>query len=160
MTQAIPEGMEGLIPHLVCTPCKDAIEFYKKAFGAEEMGILPAPDGERIMHAYIKLGNKSLFLVDDFPEYCGGAARSPQALGGSSVTIHQYVEDCDASIKRAEEAGAKVTMPPMDAFWGDRYGMVEDPFGHAWSFATHQKDLTPEEVKQGMDEAFSQQPGS
>ena len=159
MTKAIPDGMEGMIPHLVCDPCKDAIEFYKKAFGAEEQGCLPAPDG-KVMHAQLKIGGNTIFLVDDFPEFCGGTARSPKALGASPVTIHQYVEDCDATIKKAEEAGAKVTMPPMDAFWGDRYGQVEDPFGHTWSFATHQKDLTPAEIQQGMAEAFSQHPGS
>ncbi len=154
--KAIPAGCEGMIPHLVCDPCAKAIEFYKKAFGAEEIMRMPAPDGKRIMHAAMKIGANSFYLVDDFPEFCGGKSASPLALKGSPVTIHQYVEDCDATIKRAQEAGATVTMPPMDAFWGDRYGMVTDPFGHQWSFATHIKDLMPEQMKQGMKDAFAQ----
>lgn len=111
MTQAIPAGHEGLIPHLVCDGCAEAIEFYKKAFGAEEVSRTPAPDGKRIMHAEIRIGGRPLFLVDDFPEFCGGKSESPKALGGTPVTIHRYVEDCDAAIRRAEQAGATVKMP-------------------------------------------------
>ena len=154
MTAPIPAGSEGLIPHLVCDPCADAIEFYKKAFGAEEVYRLPAPGG-RIMHASLKIGGRPLFLADDFPEYCGGKASSPKALGGTPVTIHRYVEDCDAAIKRAVDAGATLKMPAADMFWGDRYGMVVDPFGHSWSIATHVRDLTPEQMMQGMKEAFA-----
>ena len=156
----IPEGKEGLIPHLVCESCTEAIEFYKKAFGAKEIYRVPAPDGRRIMHAEIRIGNKVVFLVDDFPEFCGGKSTSPKSLKGSPVTLHQFVEDCDAAIERARAAGAKVTMPAADAFWGDRYGVVTDPFGHNWSFATHQKDLAPEEIRAGMATAFAQQPGA
>jgi uncharacterized glyoxalase superfamily protein PhnB len=156
MTRPIPPGHEGLIPHLVCDPCADAIEFYKKAFGAEEVGRLPAPDGRRIMHAAIRVGGGFIFLCDDFPEFCGDKARSPKALGATPVTVHRYVEDCDAVVKRAEKAGATVTMPAQDMFWGDRYGMVTDPFGHSWSFATHIRDLTPEEIAEGAKAAFAQ----
>jgi uncharacterized glyoxalase superfamily protein PhnB len=156
MSKKIPVGKESLIPHLVCDPCADAIEFYKKAFSAEEVARMPAPDGKRLMHAEIRIGGKPLFLVDDFPEYCEGKAQSPQALGGSSVTIHRYVEDCDAAIQRAEKAGATVKMPPEDMFWGDRYGVVVDPFGHTWSFATHLHDLTPEQMAEGARAAFAQ----
>jgi PhnB protein len=173
----IPAGHEGLIPHLVCDPCADAIEFYKQAFGAEEVHRMPAPDGRRIMHAAIRIGGRFVFLVDDFQEFdfvgCstgrsagsaplghhqfgGGKASSPEALNGTPVTIHQYVEDCDAAIKRAEDAGATVLMPAQDMFWGDRYGVVTDPFGHHWSFATHLKDLTPAEIESAMKEAFAQ----
>jgi PhnB protein len=152
----IPPGHENLIPHLVCDPCSDAIEFYKKAFGAEEAHRMPAPDG-RIMHACIRIGSSLVFLVDDFAEYCGGKSQSPKGLNGSPVTIHHYVENCDAAIQRAVDAGATVTMPATDMFWGDRYGMVTDPFGHKWSFATHIKDLTPDQVKSGMKEAFAHQ---
>jgi uncharacterized glyoxalase superfamily protein PhnB len=155
MTKAIPEGHEGLIPHLVCSPCAEAIEFYKKAFGAEEVNRAPSPDG-RIMHAAIKIGRHFVYLVDDFPEYCGGKSQTATALGGTPVTIHRFVEDCDAAIARAEKAGATVTMPAADMFWGDRYGVVTDPFGHNWSLATHQKDLTPAEIAEGMQAAFSQ----
>jgi PhnB protein len=154
-TQAIPPGHENLIPHLVCSPCSEAIEFYKKAFGAEEMHRIPAPDGTRIMHAAIRIGNSFVYLVDDFPEFCGGKSSSPLALKGTPVTIHHYVASCDASIKRAQDAGATVTMPAQDMFWGDRYGVVADPFGHQWSFATHIKDLTPDEMRAGMKDAFA-----
>jgi len=151
----IPKGLEHLIPHLVCSPCTEAIEFYKKAFGAEELSRSPGPDGRRLMHAAIRIGNSVVFLVDDFPEFCGGHSSTPTALKGTPVSMHQYVENCDAAINRAKEAGAKVEMPPMDMFWGDRYGVVVDPFGHKWSFATHIKDLTPEQMQAGMKEAFS-----
>lgn len=148
----------GLIPHLVCSSSADAIEFYKKAFGAEEITRVPAPDGKRMMHAAISIDGSQVMLADDFPEYCGGKSHTPQALGGTPVTIHRYVDDCDAAIERAEQAGATVTMPPADMFWGDRYGQVTDPFGHVWSLATHQKDLTPEEIVEGMNAAFAAGP--
>lgn len=155
-TQPIPPGHEGLIPHLVCDGCAAAIEFYKKAFGAQEVHRLPAPDGRRISHAAIRIGNSFVFLVDDFPEFCGGKSQSPTALHGTPVTIHRYVHDCDAAIKRAQDAGAKVIMPATDMFWGDRYGLIADPFGHQWSLATRIKDLTPAETQAGMHDAFSQ----
>jgi uncharacterized glyoxalase superfamily protein PhnB len=148
--------MDGLIPHLVCDPAAEALEFYKKAFGAEAMGVMPSPDGKRIMHAALRVGSSTLFLVDDFPEFCDGKSESPKSLKGTPVTIHRYVPDCDAAIKRAQDAGATVCMPPMDMFWGDRYGVVVDPFGHKWSFATHIQDLTPEQMQANMKEAFSQ----
>ena len=154
MTRPIPTGQEGLIPHLTCGSCAEAIEFYKKAFGAKEVSRAPAPDG-RIMHAEIRIDGRPVFLADDFPEYCGGKASSPKALGGTPVTIHRYVNDCDAAIQRAVDAGATVKMPAADMFWGDRYGIVTDPFGHVWSLATHQRDLTPEQIQSGMHEAFS-----
>ena len=154
-TPAIPPGHENLIPHLVCDPCSEAIEFYKKAFEAEEIHRMPAPDGRKIMHAAIRIGNSYVFLVDDFPEFCGGQSQTPTALKGTPVTIHRYVEDCDAAIQRAQDAGATVSMPAMDMFWGDRYGVVTDPYGHKWSIATHLKDLTPEQMQAGMKEAFA-----
>jgi PhnB protein len=153
-TQRIPAGCEDLIPHLVCSPCSDAIEFYKKAFGAEELHRMPAPDG-RIMHAAIHIGKSMVFLVDDFPEHCGGKSSTAIALQGTPVSLHRYVESCDAAIKRAQDAGATVLMPATDMFWGDRYGVVTDPYGHKWAFATHIKDLTPEQMKAGMKEAFA-----
>lgn len=156
MPEAIPAGREGLIPHLVCDGCTEAIEFYKQAFGAEEMGIVSAPDGKRVMHAAIQIDGRPVFLADDFPEYCEGKSQSPHTLGGTPVTIHRYVPDCDAAVKRAADAGATVKMPPMDMFWGDRYAVVIDPFGHSWSLATHVRDLTPEEIEAGMKEAFAQ----
>ena len=103
-------------------------------------------------------GRKRHVLVDDFPEFCGGKSMSPKALNGTPVTLHRYVENCDAAIKRAVDAGATVMMPAADMFWGDRYGVVMDPFGHKWSLATHIKDMTPEEMQAGMVEAFSHAP--
>jgi uncharacterized glyoxalase superfamily protein PhnB len=152
----IPAGHENLIPHLVCSPCAEAIDFYKKAFGAEEISRAPAPDGRRIMHAAIRIGKSMVFLVDDFPEFCGGKSQTPTALKGTPVTLHQYVESCDAAIRRAKDAGATITMPPADMFWGDRYGVVTDPYGHKWSFATHIEDKTPEQMQSAMKAAFAQ----
>ena len=106
--QPIPPGMEQAIPHLVCDRCPEAIEFYKKAFGAAEMSRVPAPDGQRLLHAAIKIGNSHIFLASDFPEYCGGKSQSPTSLGGTPVTIHRYVPDCDAAMQRAVDAGATV----------------------------------------------------
>ena len=156
MSNPIPRGSEGLIPHLVCDRCAEAIEFYKKAFGAEDVHSMLAPDGKRIMHASMRIGGQQVFLADDFPEYCGGKSNTPKALGGTPVTIHRYVKDVDAAMKQAEQAGATVKMPATDMFWGDRYGVVVDPFGHNWSLATHVKDLSPQEIAQGAQEAFVQ----
>lgn len=158
MTDPIPAGHEGLIPHLVCSPVAEAIEFYKKAFDAEEVCRIPAPDGKRMMHAEFKIGDSVVFLADDFPEYCEGKSQTPTALGGTPVTIHRYVEDVDAAFDQAVQAGASVKMPPMDMFWGDRYAVVIDPFGHNWSLATHKSDPTSEEMAKAMEEAFAQGP--
>jgi PhnB protein len=156
MTNPIPAGKEGFIPHLCCSPCSEAIEFYKKAFGAQETYRMPAPGGDRLMHAEITIDGKPVFLADDFPEYCGGKSQTATALGGSPVTMHRYVRDVDAAVDRALQAGATALMPVQDMFWGDRYGIVVDPFGHKWSIATHNKDLTPQEMIEGMEQAFSQ----
>ncbi len=151
--EPIPCGQENLIPHLVCDPCAGAIEFYKKAFGAEELSRMPSPDG-RIMHAALRIGTSTLFLADDFPEYCGGMAQSPKSLKGTPVTIHRYVKDVDAAMKQAQDAGATVLMPATDMFWGDRYGVITDPCGHKWSLATHVRDLTPEQMMEGMNDVM------
>lgn len=124
-----------IIPHLVSTDAAKAIDFYKAAFGATEVMRMPAEDGKRLMHAELMVGDQRLFLCDDFPEFCGGKSRTAVALGGSPVTLHMYVPDCDAAIKKAADAGAHVTMGASDMFWGDRYGQVRDPFGFTWSFA-------------------------
>ena len=155
MALPIPAGKEGMIPHLVCERCSEAIEFYKNAFGAIEVHRMPAPDGIRLMHAEILIDGRPVFLADDFPEYCGGRAQTATALGGTPVTIHRYVKDCDATMERAVKAGAMIKMPAMDMFWGDRYGVVVDPFGHAWSLATHLSDPTPEEMAKAAEAAFA-----
>lgn len=157
MPKPIPDGHEGLIPHLTCSPCAEAIEFYKKAFGAQEVHRMPGPDG-RLMHAAITIDGRPLFLADDFPEYSGGTSQSATSLGGTPVTIHRYVEDCDAVIDRAAGAGATVVMPASDMFWGDRYGMVKDPYGHQWAVATHIKDTTDDEMMKAGEAAFAEAP--
>ncbi len=153
--QPIPAGMEGVIPHIICSPCSEALEFYQRAFGAEDIKKMPGPDG-RLMHASMKIGKSYIFLCDDFPEYCGGKAQNPKALGGTPFNFHLYVADCDAAIKRAVDAGATVVMPAEDTFWGDRYGVLSDPYGHKWAFATHLKDMTPAEMMEASKAAFSQ----
>jgi PhnB protein len=142
----IPEGMHSVTPHLVCAGAAEAIEFYKKAFGAVEQARLPGPQG-KLMHAMIRIGDSAVMLVDEMPEW---GALGPKALKGSSVTIHLYVDDADAFVARSVKAGAKVTMPVADMFWGDRYGKLEDPFGHHWSVGTHVRDVSMEEMQQAM----------
>ena len=144
--KSIPEGMHSLTPHLVCAGAADAIDFYKRAFNAVEQARLPGPGG-KLMHAAVRIGDSTLMLVDENPEW---GALGPKALKGSPVTIHLYVEDVDATVAQAVAAGAKVTIPVADMFWGDRYGHIEDPFGHHWSVATHKQDLSPEEIQQAM----------
>lgn len=143
-----PEGMHAVTPHLVCAGAAEAIEFYKMAFNAQELVRLPGPDG-KIVHAMIRIGDSMIMLADEFPEM---GSFGPKSLKGSPVTIHLYVENVDAFVSRAVEAGAKVTMPIADMFWGDRYGQLEDPFGHLWSVATHIRDATPEELERGAQE--------
>ena len=142
----IPQGMHTLTPHLVCAGAADAIEFYKKAFDAVEEARLPGPDG-KLMHAMVRIGDSPLMLVDESPQW---GMLGAKALKGSPVTIHLYVDDVDATVERAVAAGAKVTMPVADMFWGDRYGTLEDPFGHHWSVATHVRDVSPEEMRAAM----------
>jgi PhnB protein len=124
---------KGLIPHLVVNGAAAAIDYYKAALGAEELVRMPAPDG-RLMHAALRVGDATLFLCDDFPDHCGGVSRAPN--GPSPLTLHLCVPDTDAAVARAAAAGGTVTMPAEDMFWGDRYGLVTDPFGHSWSFST------------------------
>ncbi len=144
--QPIPEGMHSITPHLICEGASAAIEFYKKAFGAVETARMPG-EGGKLLHAMVKIGDSNVMLADDFPDWGGFG---PKALKGSPVTIHLYVTDADAVFNRAVDAGAQVKMPIADMFWGDRYGIVIDPFGHHWSIATHQRDMTPEQMKAEM----------
>ena len=142
----VPDGMHTVTPHLICAGAAEAIEFYKKAFNAVEEVRLPGPQG-RLMHAMIRIEGSAVMLVDEMPEW---GALGPKSLKGSPVTIHLFVEDVDASVQRAVGAGAKITMPPADMFWGDRYAKVEDPFGHHWSVATHVRDVSPQEMQKAM----------
>ncbi len=150
----IPEGFNTVSAHLVVRDGAKAIEFYQQAFGAEEICRMPGPDGQGVMHAEVRIGNSHVMLAGEMPQ--GKGCVSPETLKGTTVTIHLYVEDVDAVYDQAVKAGATATMPPMDAFWGDRYGQLRDPFGHVWGIATHIKDLTPEEIGQAAEEFFKQ----
>ncbi len=145
-TKPIPEGMPSVIPHLVCNGAADAITFYGKAGGAKELNRIAGPDG-KLMNAMIQVGDSRLMVVDEYPEW---HSYGPKTLKGAAVTFHMYVEDVDAAFKRAVDAGATVKMPPADMFWGDRYGVVEDPFGHLWSVATHIRDMNDKEIEEAM----------
>lgn len=153
MTSPVPQGCHTVNVHLSLKGAGDAIDFYKKAFGAEEILRLAMPDGQTIMHAEIRIGDCTVMLAEDMPMNPGVA--SPQALGGTSVCILLYVDDADAWFQRAVDAGCEANMPVSDMFWGDRYGMVTCPFGHRWEIATHTKDLTPEEIGKAAQEFFS-----
>ena len=145
----IPEGMHTVTPHLVCDGAAAAIEYYTAAFGAVELGRVPAPNG-KLMHAMVRIGDSPIMLVDVFPEM-GNAG--PKALAGSPVSLHLYVADVDAAFERAIAAGATVVMPVADMFWGDRYGVLRDPFGHQWSIATHVREMTDDEIRAAADRA-------
>ncbi|MCB9849243.1 MAG: VOC family protein [Phycisphaerales bacterium] len=151
----IPEGFRTVSPHLMIKGASDAIAFYKKAFGAEEIMRMSGPDGKSVMHAELNIGDSRLMVCDEFPN-CGSAAPSANHL--TTVSIHLYVPDVDAVFNRAVQAGATPLMPPMDAFWGDRYGKLTDPFGHVWGIATHIEDVSPEECGRRA-EAFAKQMG-
>src|SRR5687768_13375611 len=138
--------MHSLTPHLVCAGAADVIKFYVKAFDAIELVRLPGHQG-KLMHACIRIGDSALMLVDESPER---GMLGPKELKGSLVTVHLYVEDVDAVVAQAVAAGAKVTMPLADMFWGDRYARLEDPFGHRWSVAIHTRDVSPAEMQQAM----------
>lgn len=144
--QPIPEDMHTLTPHLVCAGAAAAIDFYVKAFNAVELARLPGPNG-KLMHAMVKIGDSPLMLFDEVPEW---GSRSPLTLKGTPVIIHMYVRDVDAAIAQAVAAGATLTMPATDMFWGDRYGQITDPFGHQWSLATHTRDVSFEDMQAEM----------
>jgi PhnB protein len=139
----IPDGSRRLTPYLCVRDAGRAIEFYTKAFGATESMRIAQPDG-KIGHAELRIGEATIMLADEFPDF---DVRSPQSLGGSPVTLHLYVEDVDAFARRAVAAGAKLLRPVEDQFYGDRVARLADPFGHVWMVATHQEDVSPEEMQ-------------
>ena len=139
----IPEGYHSVTPYLIISGAADAIEFYKKAFGATELFRMPQPDG-KIGHAEIKIGDSPIMLADEFPQM---SYVSPKTLGGSPVSLMIYVEDVDAVFDRAISEGAEQQKPVEDKFYGDRGGSLVDPFGHIWHIATHKEDVTPEEME-------------
>jgi PhnB protein len=145
---------QSLTPYLTVSNAAAAIDFYKKAFGAEELARHAAPDGSnRLMHAHLKVFGADLMLSDDFPEHMG-RSRTPEAFGGSPVTLHLHTDDVNTLWANALAAGAKVTMPLQDQFWGDRYGQFTDPFGHSWSAGQTLKKMSAQELEQGAKAAF------
>jgi PhnB protein len=141
-TQPIPEGYHTVTPYLAVDDAIEAIEYYTKAFGAKERVRMETPDG-KVGHAELEIGDSLVMLSDPFPQ---ASTKPPNELGGTSVSVFMYVEDVDAIVKQAVDAGATVTMEVADQFWGDRFGSVKDPFGHLWSIATHVEDVPPEEM--------------
>jgi len=139
----IPEGYHSVTPYLIIRGAADAIEFYKKAFGATELFRFPGPDG-KIGHAELQVGNSRIMLADEYPDM---GYNGPQTLGGSPIALMVYLADVDAVFNRAVEAGATVKEPLQDKFYGDRIGTVIDPFGHRWHLATHQEDVSMEEME-------------
>jgi PhnB protein len=145
------EVQPALSPHLVVDDAAAAIDFYVKAFGATELGRVPHPDG-RLVHAALSLNGSTVMLNDDFPDYNDGKSSTPKALGGTPVTIHLQVPDVETAFQRALDAGAVVVAPLEDQFWGDRYGMVRDPFGHQWSLGQPVREVSPEEIAAAMSQ--------
>jgi uncharacterized glyoxalase superfamily protein PhnB len=150
-TSYLRPGHHSITPHLVVRGGTEAIAFYKKVFGAQEVARSPAPDGKRLIHATMRIGDSMLMLCDEFPEWgsCGAAAGT-----GRSISLCLYVEDADAVYERAVAAGSQPKMPPADMFWGDRYSQIIDPFGQEWAIATHKEDLTPQEMQQRQQAFF------
>ena len=149
--KAVPPGFHTLTPHLTVRNAEQALEFYKNAFGAEVLHVAHMPDG-KVMHAALRIGDSMLMLNDEFPDH---GALSPLSTGGTSVTIHIYTDNVDTAFNRAVSAGAQVKMPLADQFWGDRYGVVADPFGHKWSLGAHIKDMSAEEMQREMARAMA-----
>ncbi len=147
----IPEGYNSVNAYLAVEDAEKAIEFYEKAFGAKERGRMPGPEG-KIAHAELQIGDSVVMLSDPLPQQ---SVKSPKELGGTSASLMLYVEDVDEFVQQAVDAGATITMPVEDQFWGDRFGKVTDPFGHDWSIATHVEDVSPEEMARRGQEAMA-----
>lgn len=153
--QPIPSGHPSIVPHLVVRGAAEAIDFYTRAFGAEEIARVPAPDGKGIMHAELKIGTARIFVCDESPMMERWV--SPKSLNGTSIALNLWSEDADGLFEQAVKAGARVVMPLADMFWGDRYGRLTDPFGHEWSIAQHIRDVSPEELAEAAAAAASDQ---
>jgi PhnB protein len=153
MTKSIPEEYHSVTPIFVFKNVRKAIEFYKRAFGAQERFAMPGPDGKGVMQAEVMIGNSIIMMGEETPEQ---PCKSAETLGGSPVSFYIYLENVDEAFRIALEAGAEVRMPVQDMFWGDRAGTVQDPFGYSWFLATHIKDLTMQEIQQGAEAAFAE----
>lgn len=153
MAKPIPEGYHSVTPYLVVKDAAQAIDFYKRAFGAQELARMPGPGGKGVMHAEIKIGDSHVMLSDEFP---GAGCQAPQSLGGTTCQFFIYVLDVDSAYQQAISAGATSVMSPSDMFWGDRYGKLSDPFGHQWGLATHKEDVAPQEMKKRAEAFFAQ----
>jgi len=153
MTKAIPEGFHSVTPMFVFKDARKAIEFYKRAFGAQERFAMPGPDGKGVMHAEVRIGTSIIMMGEENPQQ---PCKSAETIGGSPVSFYIYLENVDEAFRKALEAGAEARMPVEDMFWGDRVGTVQDPFGYNWTLATHIKDLTPQEIQEGAQAAFAQ----
>lgn len=151
MVEPIPKGFSSVTPHLIIRDCAKAIDFYKQAFGAKEIYRSLMPDG-KVMHSMIQIGDSLVMMADEFPSM--GAA-SPNTLGGTSASLHIYTQDADTLFRQAVDAGAEIIMPLNDMFWGDRYGVIQDPFGHRWAIATHKMDVSPQDMERAAKEMFS-----
>ncbi len=147
--QPIPKDLHTVTPNLVLKDCARAIEFYRRAFGAEEVMRMPTPDGRHIWHAELRIGDSILYLADELPD---GPLRAPTQAAPAPVSIQLYVKDCDALFGRAVKAGAIQVSAPQDTFWGDRMGAVADPFGYRWSVATHVRDVSARDMERAVDE--------
>ena len=154
MAKPIPDGYHTVTASITFKDCNKAIDFYKKAFGAKALEVIPNLTGKGVMHATLQIGDTTIMMGDEMPNpECG---KSAQTMGGSPVSFYIYVPNADASFKQAISAGAKEIMPVQDMFWGDRCGTLKDPFGLQWMIGTHKKDLSKEEVKKGAEEFFAQ----
>jgi PhnB protein len=156
MPQPVPEGYHTITPYLAVENATEAIDFYQRAFGAQERVRMDGPQGS-IMHAELQIGDSLIMLSDPFPQ---ASTKPPKELGGTTISIFAYVDDIDSVYKQAIDAGASSLMEPDDMFWGDRFGSVQDPFGHSWTIATHVEDVSPEEIEKRSEEFMSQMAGS
>jgi PhnB protein len=152
MTTAIPAGFHSVTPMLVLKDARKAVEFYKRAFGADELFVMPGPDGKGVMHAELRIGNSIIMLGEENPKE---SCKSAETMGGSPVSLYVYVENAEEAFRTARAAGAEAQMPVEDMFWGDRAGTVQDPFGYKWTLATHIKDLTAQELQESAKAFFA-----
>jgi PhnB protein len=155
--RAVPDGYSTVTPYLVIKGAAGALDWYRRAFGAQELARAPGPDG-RIMHAEMRVGETVVMMCDEFPEMSSNW-RSPLTIGGTTVALWVYVEDCDSLHQKAVDAGANNESAPADMFWGDRLGRLTDPFGHSWMIATHKEDVPPEEMDRRQKEYMTKMAG-